>query len=168
MLRYILASLILVTACAAQQKRVSPHEQVSATVGGQKITIDYGRPYMKGRKIFGGLEPYGKVWRAGADEATKLTTTGDLMIGNVHVPKGSYSLFVLPEEKGWTLIVNSVADQWGAFKYDQSKDIGRTPMTATKGGPTEQWTIALEPQGKGATLRMAWENTVATIPITVH
>src|ERR1700675_4332927 len=84
----------------AQQQRLSPHEQVSITVGRNKITITYGRPYMKGRKIFGGLESYDKVWRTGADEATTLETTADLQIGSLKVPKGTYALFTIPGQNG--------------------------------------------------------------------
>ena len=150
-------------AASAQQQRVSPHEQVSLTVGGKKITIDYGRPYVKGRKIFGGLVPYGEVWRTGADEATKLTTEADLTIGNLKIPKGTYALFTLPTESGWTLIVNTIANQWGAFKYDQGKDLGRTGMKVASGPKTEQFTMTLEAQGSGGgILRMAWDTTVAT------
>ncbi len=153
----------------AQQKRLSPHESTSATIAGKKITIEYGRPYKKGRKIFGGLEPLGKVWRTGADEATKLTTEADLMIGSIHVPKGTYSLFTIPGEKEWTLVLNKVADQWGAFKYDQSQDLGRTPMKVTqRDTPLEQLTITIEPTGDKGTLKVAWDQTVASVDIMVH
>ncbi len=158
------------TELAAQGQRASPHEQAAITIDGKKITIDYGRPYMKGRKIFGGLEKYGTVWRAGADEATKLTTEAGLTIGNLKVPKGAYGLFVVLQENAWKLAVNSVADQWGAFQYDQSKDLGRVDMkTATVPAPLEQFTISMTPAGpkKGA-LKMAWENTVATVEFAVN
>ena len=162
------AAAVFCTQLAAQ--RVSPHEQTAVTIDGKKITIDYGRPYVKGRKIFGGLHAYGTVWRAGADEATKLTTPADLTIGNLQVPKGEYALFVLVQEKAWKLIVNSVANQWGAFKHDPSKDLGRVDMkTIAAPALAEQFTISLEPRGpKGGTLKMAWENTVATVDFSVN
>jgi hypothetical protein len=100
---------------AQERKRASPHETTSATIGGKKVTIEYGRPYKKNREIFGGLVPYGEVWRTGADEATVLTTEGDLMIGKLHVPKGTYSLFTVPAKEEWTLVVNKTAKQWGAY-----------------------------------------------------
>jgi hypothetical protein len=109
----LFVSALMTASAVAQEPRLSPHEQTSLTIGGKKITIEYGRPYVKGRKIFGGLEPYGKVWRTGADEATVLTTDADLMIGGLKVPKGSYGLFTLPEASRWTLILNTVAKQWG-------------------------------------------------------
>ena len=154
----------------AQQKRVSPHEQASISIGGKKITIDYGRPYMRGRKIMGGLVPYGEVWRTGADEATKLTTEADLEIAGLKVPKGSYGLFTLPSEKGWKLVVNKVADQWGAFKYDQGQDFGRVDTTMKMAGaPLEQLTISFSQAGQNqGTLTMAWETTVVSVPFTVR
>src|SRR4051812_11329554 len=105
LLSAVLATAMM-AACTltAQEKRKSPHDTVSATLAGKTISISYGRPYLKGRKAIGGaLVPYGQVWRMGADEATKLTTDTDLMIGNLKVPKGSYSLFILAEKDKWTL-----------------------------------------------------------------
>jgi hypothetical protein len=149
---------------AESEKRASPREQVSAVVGGKKVTISYGRPYKKGRPIFGTLVPYGQVWRTGADEATTLTTDGDLQIGTLQVPKGSYGLFTVPGEKEWTLVVNKVSDQWGAYKYEAAKDLGRTPMTASQAkAPAEQLTITVD--AKAGQLRVAWDTTVATVPI---
>lgn len=151
------------------QERVSPHEKVTATIAGKKITIDYGRPSVKGRKIFGALVPFGEVWRTGADEATILTTEGDLMIGSLHVPAGSYSVFTLPTQKEWTLILNKQVKQWGAFKYDAKADFGRAPMKVTHGGNTEKFTIEIEPKGgSGAVLKMMWADTTASVDIMMH
>jgi hypothetical protein len=154
---------------AAQQQRLSPHEKVSIDVGRNKITITYGRPYMKGRKIFGGLEPYDKVWRTGADEATTLETTADLQIGGLKVPKGTYALFTIPGENGWKLIVNKTAKQWGAFEYKQADDLGRVDMKVTRTAqPVEQFTISLSAGGQDqAVLTMAWENTSSSVAIKV-
>ena len=163
-------TLMLAGLLPAQEKRASPHETISAKVGAHTITIEYGRPYKKGRKIFGGLEPFGKVWRTGADEATTFTTTGDLMVGSLHVPAGTYGLFTLPTEKGWTLILNKTAKQWGAFKYDEKMDLGRTPLTMTHAAtPLEQLTISIEPAagGKG-TLKIAWDDRAGTAEIMAH
>jgi Protein of unknown function (DUF2911). len=166
------AVALAVTSLFAQgeRKRISPHEQVQVTVAGKSIKIDYGRPYLKGRKAIGGdLVPYGKVWRTGADEATMLTTEVDLMIGDLKVPAGSYSLFTLPSEEGWTLIVNKVAKQWGAFKYDPATDLGRVRMKVEKTPSlVEQFTISFEqPTAKSAILALAWENTKASVPVKV-
>ncbi len=155
----------ITAAFAWQQQRASPHETVESTIGGKKVTITYGRPYLKGRKAVGGsLVPYGQVWRTGADEATILTTEADLMIGSLSVPKGSYSLFTLPTEAGWKLIVNKTDKQWGAFSYKEADDLGRTDMKVGKtASPVEQFTISL----KGGVLKMEWENTAASVDVKV-
>ena len=162
------AALSLRTIARAQRK--SPHESTSGKIAGKKITIEYGRPYKKGRKIFGGLEPLGKVWRTGADEATTLTTETDLMVGEIHVPAGAYSLFTIPDDGKWTLVLNKVAKQWGAFEYDESQDLGRTAMKVSRlDSPLEQLTITIEPaNGKNGVLKVAWDQTVATADIMVH
>jgi hypothetical protein len=128
------AILLSASVLVAQEKpRVSPHETINATVGDAKIAIVYGRPYTKDpksgekRKIWGGLVPYGKVWRMGADEATLFTTDKEVSIGGTSVPAGTYSLFLLPEEGAAKLIVNKQTGQWGT-KYDQSQDLARIVM----------------------------------------
>ncbi len=154
------------SATAEDRPRASPHADAPATLTGKKITVSYGRPYMKGRAIFGGLVPWGQVWRTGADEATTFTTEADVVIGGLKVPKGEYSLFTIPTEKQWTLVVNKTAKQWGAFKYDAAQDLGRAPMTVTSSTkPVEQFTIEMVPAGKQLTLRLSWDKTVATVAI---
>ncbi len=161
--------LALTTLAPAQEPRKSPHESTSIEVAGHKITITYGRPYLRGRKMIGDHEPYGKVWRTGADEATTIRTDADLDINGLKVPKGVYALFTVPKENSWTLIVNKTAKQWGAFSYKQPDDLGRTEMTVSKAdAPVEQFTISLTPDGSsGVTLKMAWDKTVASVSIKV-
>jgi hypothetical protein len=148
----------------------SPHEEHWWDFGAQKITIVYGRPYKKGRVIFGGLEPWGKVWRTGADEATTLTTTADLMIGPLHVVAGTYGLFTIPNEKEWTLILNKTSKQWGAFKYDAGQDYGRAPMKVSVAkAPVEQLTIDIEKKNASeGVLKIMWDTTVASTDIVIH
>jgi hypothetical protein len=161
-----IAALSLAGSVHAEDKRASPHADATATLAGKKITVSYGRPYMKGRAIFGGLVPWGQVWRTGADEATTFTTEGDVVIGGLKVPRGEYSLFTIPTEKQWTLVLNKTAKQWGAFKYDAAQDLGRVPMTVTASTkPVEQFTIEMVPAGKQLTLKLAWDKTVATVAI---
>ena len=158
------------TAAASEPERVSPHESTAGMVGEANITITYGRPYKKGRVIYGGLVPLGEVWRTGADEATTLESDRDLMLGELHVPAGKYGLFTIPSESSWTLVVNKVADQWGAFSYDESEDLGRAEMgvSATE-AETEQLTISIEPgEGSNGTLSIVWDMTAATLPIMAH
>jgi hypothetical protein len=168
----VAAALALVsTALVAQQQTppLSPPAKAEGTVAGKAITVDYSSPRMRGRKIMGELVPYGKVWRTGANAATTLTTESDLMIGSLHVPAGKYTLFTIPGESEWTLIVNKQTGQWGT-RYDESQDLGRTAMTVSKlDQPREEMTIAIRP-GSGGTgvLAVEWETTSATVPVVVH
>jgi hypothetical protein len=152
---------------SAAEQRKSPHDTASVTLDGKNISISYGRPYLKGRTVGGELAPYGQVWRTGADEATKLTTDSDLTIGDLKVPKGSYALFTIPNKGHWTLIVNKVADQWGAFTYDASQDLGRTELQVSElSSPVEQFTIALKATSANeARLTLEWENTKGSTTI---
>lgn len=151
----------------SQEKRVSPHETVSATVDGAKVSVTYGRPYMKGRKVVGGLIPYGKEWRTGADEATTLVTDKDLMFGNTHVSAGTYTLYTHASEKGWQLAINKQTGQWGT-EYNAAQDLGRVPLTLSKTpAPVEQFTIAIADTPAGGDLRLTWDTTQATAAFTV-
>jgi len=162
------AAVFVAPAAFADKQRASPHEKVTATVGGKAVTIEYGRPFKKGRELFGALVPWDKVWRTGADEATTLVTETDLTIGDLAVPKGSYALFTVPGQKGWQLIINKNAKQWGAFSYDAKSDVGKTLMTvAATPAPVEQLTMALVPAGdKKVTLQISWDKTVASVAVT--
>jgi hypothetical protein len=164
-----LAALALALPLPAQEKPLSPPAQASATVAGKKLTVDYSSPRMRGRKIYGGLVPYGKIWRTGANAATTLTTEADLMIGTLHVPAGKYTLFTVPGEKEWTLVVNKQTGQWGT-QHDPAQDLGRVPMAvSTLASPLEEMTIAIRPGDAGrATLAVEWEATSASAPILVH
>ena len=161
-----LSTLLVAAAAVAQEpakKPLSPKQQVTHTAGGKKITIDYSAPSVRGRKIMGELVPYGQVWRTGANAATTLTTTADLMIGKLHVPAGTYTLYTIPGEKEWTLIVNKKTGQWGT-EYDASQDLGRTKMTVVKlKEPVEQFAIGID-----KTLALSWENTKVWVPVVVH
>jgi hypothetical protein len=146
----------------------SPSANTSATVDGKQISVAYYAPSMHGRKVMGGLVPYGEVWCTGANWATVLTTEADLEIGGLKLAKGSYSIWTLPNEKEWTLIVNKQTGQFH-LDYDQSRDLGRTKMNLkTLPAPVETFKIQVTPNGgnKG-TLALLWENTEASIPFTV-
>lgn len=165
----------LIVACAgvgvgvdAQRQRASPRDKVSANVDGASITIDYSRPYAKGRTIFGkdGLVPYGKVWRTGADEATTLTTDATLVFGALTVPAGTYTLYTVPNQKEWLLVVNKQTGQWGTV-YTEAQDLGRVPMMLSKVEPTDQFQIAVEDTAAGGALQMKWETTQAVAPFVV-
>ncbi len=102
--------------------RISPKASVQQIIGLTDVSVSYSRPGVKGRKIWGGLVPYNKVWRAGANEATKITFSSDVMINGKKLKAGSYSFFSIPAKNEWTLIFNKVADQWGAFEYNEAED----------------------------------------------
>ena len=160
-----ISALMLAIAPLSAQKK-SPHETVNATVDGAKITVVYGRPYTKDpksgepRKIWGGLVPFGKVWRTGADEATLFTTDKDLTFGSTTVPAGTYSLYTLPDENGAKLIFNKQTGQWGT-KYEEAQDLARIDLKKNAAStPVDQFTITVEKNdGSGGELKLAWENT---------
>ncbi len=173
----VILGLLLVAALPlqAKDKRISPHETASATIDGAEIKIDYGRPYTKDpktgemRKIWGGLVPFGQVWRMGADEATILTTDHDLTIGGTEIPAGSYSLYLQPEENGPAkLIVNKQTGQWGT-KHDAAQDFAKIKMEKNPVAPAvNQFTITLDKADGGGTLRLKWENSEYSAPIKVR
>ncbi|MEO5722643.1 MAG: DUF2911 domain-containing protein [Chthoniobacterales bacterium] len=167
--------LLLVSPLRAEEKpRVSPHEKVTATIDGNDMIIVYGRPYTKDpksgepRKIWGALVPYDKVWRMGADEATLLTTDKAIEMGGKSIPPGTYSLFLLPEEKGATkLIVNKQTGQWGT-KYDAGQDLARVDLKKeTPEKKANQFTIGIESADTGGVLKVMWEDAEYSAPFTV-
>lgn len=146
----------------------SPPDTVRATVGAANIEIAYSRPFRRGRTIFGsGVVPWGQVWRTGANAATQLTTTKDIMIGGTHLPAGKYTLWTLPTETGSKLIINSQTGQWGTA-YDPKRDFARVDLTTkTLNAPVEQFTISVVPAAQGGVLKMAWDRTEFSVPFTV-
>jgi hypothetical protein len=145
----------------------SPHVRSAWTVDGAKISIMYGRPYLKRRSVGKDVALYGKEWRTGADEATTLVTDKALTFGSLDVPAGTYTLYTLPGENEWQLIISKKTGQWG-IPYPAGRDLGRVPMkvdTATT--PVEQLTISIDDTSAGGTLKVAWGATVASAPFTV-
>jgi hypothetical protein len=172
MLKLILvlsAVAVLVAPVLAQRSRyTSPPAKSSVVVAGKKITVDYYAPSAHGRKIMGGLVPYGVVWCTGANIATELTIEGNLQIGTLKLSKGAYSIWTLPAEKEWTLIVNKETGQFH-LNYDPSVDVGRTRMNLrTLATPVETFRVDLRNDGGNqGTLSLVWETTEASIPFTV-
>lgn len=168
----LVSGVVLIAFAAIQnpaQAQPSPAADTSVTINGKKIAIKYSAPSMRGRKIYGDLVPYGQIWRAGANEATSLTTEADLDINGLKVPAGSYTLYVFPEANQWQLVVNKQTGQWGTV-YNQGQDLGRVKMTMSKpGAPVETYKMTLSSEGgnKGK-LTLEWENTVASVPFTVQ
>ncbi len=160
--------LLLASFCSAHAQ-VSPPAAANATIGGKKLSISYSAPSMRGRKIMGGLVPYGEWWRTGADSATMFRTEADLDIGGLKVPKGAYSIYTLPGAKEWQLIVNKQTGQFGT-EYDQKQDLGRVKMNLTQTpAPVEKFKIELlSTGGNKGLLKMTWERTELSVPITVQ
>lgn len=167
----------------AQQKRVSPHETTGRVIDGNRVTIIYGRPYTNDpktsepRKIWGGLVPYGAIWRTGADEATLLITQQPIVLGGTAVPAGAYTLWMLPAADGSAkLIVNKQIGQWGINPrnpkqvYDESLDVVRADLKKDPlDPPVHQFTMAVEknPAG-GGLLKLMWEDAAYSAPFTVQ
>ena len=167
----LLGGALLVAAPAAQaqmgmsttkapedkSKRPSPPATTSATVDGTKVVIDYSQPSLKGREIFGALEPYGQVWRTGANEATTFMVDKAVKINGQALPAGTYGLFTIPGKDEWTIIFNKTAKQWGAFKYEEGQDALRVkvkpePLTT----PVEKFTIMAANSGE---VTLKWDKT---------
>jgi hypothetical protein len=168
--------LLAFTFAAAQQqkpKRPSGPGSADVTLSGKKITIAYSRPKIadpktgQPRKIMGGLVPYGQVWRTGANEATSLKTDADLDIGGTTVPAGSYTLYTLPGESEWKLIVSKKTGQWGIPYPGENEDLARIPMNIEKTSATvDPFTISFDKKSETeAVLHLKWENTDASVPV---
>ena len=158
------------TGLRAQQDKASrpspPATADCALAGGQKITIDYSSPRMKGRKIFGELVPYGKVWRAGANEATTMNVGADVTIGGKAVPAGKYTIFAIPDQNKWTLVISKKTGEWGTAYPGPDNDLARIDMKSEKlPAPVENFTISFNQTSGGCTLKMQWETTQASVDI---
>lgn len=147
----------------------SPAATVKQRVGLTDIEVNYSRPSMRGRKIFGGLQPYGEIWRTGANNATKVTFSTDVMFGGTKVAAGSYALFTIPGETEWTVILNKVTGQWGAYAYDEKNDLVRLktkPYALPL--PVETFVITFNHVEESSTLlELAWEKTLVPVKIEV-
>jgi hypothetical protein len=143
-----------------KKQRPSPAAETTVSLNGKNVSIKYSSPSMRSRKIFGDLVPFGKVWRAGANEATALHTDADILLGTLAVPAGDYTLFVIPEADSWTLIVNKQTGQWG-LTYNQDQDLGRTKMTLSKVAPVESYKMTLSANK----LTLEWEETAASVAL---
>lgn len=164
----LIATLLCATAAFTQQdpsQRPSPPAHAQCKLpDGKTITVDYSSPRAKGRKIMGGLVPYGEVWRTGANDATTFVTGAGLTVGGKDVPAGSYTIFTVPTADKWTLIINKKTGEWGIpYKYE-ADELARVPMSVSKtSGPVENFTISFDQSGGGCTLQLSWENTQASV-----
>ncbi len=154
----------------AKKPALSPPAQASVMLNDKAVTIDYSAPSLRGRKMIGGVNPYGSVWRTGANAATTLKTAVDLKIGDLAVPAGTYTLYSVPSDAGWKLIVNKQTGQWGTV-YDEKQDLGRVDMQ--KGtpppAPVETFVIKFANTAGGKTeLHLTWADWDVFVPVVVQ
>jgi len=170
---FLSLAAIIVLGCSgarAQGRRASPHERTPVvTVDGSQMFVEYGRPFTRGRTIFGSLIRWNEVWCPGADEATYLSTSLPIRAGNLKLPAGKYSLWIQPAEDVWTLIFNS---DWDTFhtNHRSRSDVGKVPMQKeTLSANVEQLTFTIEPNtgAPGGRLAMAWASTKISVPFVV-
>lgn len=146
---------------------LSPRDSVKVATAGANLWIDYGRPAKRGRVVFGGIVPYGEVWRTGANAATQFRTDKDLDFGGTTVPAGFYTLWTIPTASGWKLVINGQTGQWGT-EHDPKKDLYTIPMTvSSQPAVTERFQIAIQPNDQGGVLQLTWDTTQASVPFVV-
>ncbi|MBU2494080.1 MAG: DUF2911 domain-containing protein [Bacteroidetes bacterium] len=155
-----------VTDVSSKEARVSPIASIRQRIGVTDVTVTYGSPEVKGRTVWGELVPFNKVWRTGANESTKIEFSTDVTIDGKSVPAGKYSLFTIPSEKEWTVILNSVSDQWGSYDYDESKDVLRFQVSPKEIGHHERLVvIATELSENSGTINIEWEKLKISFPV---
>lgn len=163
---FVIGMIFAFSVFAASQ--ASPPASATCDLGaGKTIKTNYSSPRMKGRKIYGGLVPYGEVWRTGANAATTFVTSSDVSVGGKAVPAGNYTLFTVPTADKWTLIINKKTGEWGIpYKYE-SDELARIDMKVSKlPSPVENFKISYEKSGNGCTMNIDWETTRASVDIT--
>jgi hypothetical protein len=162
-------ALFVFVSHARQDKSSRPSPPATASLdlgGGNSITIDYSSPRLKGRKLGKELAPYGEVWRTGANEATTFVTTADVTVGGTPVPAGNYTLFTIPNQDKWVLIISKKTGEWGTNYPGPSNDLARIDMkVSTLPSPVENFTISFAKSPNGGTLNLEWETTRASVPI---
>lgn len=165
---FLTGLIFSLTIFAACQGKPSPPASASCDLGGGKtIKTDYSSPRLRGRKMIGDHEPYGQVWRTGANAATTFVTSHDVVVGGKTVPAGSYTIFTIPNADKWTLIINKKTGEWGIpYKYE-SDELARVDMkVSTLPSPVENFTISYERSGSGCTMHLDWDTTRASVEIT--
>lgn len=155
-----------VTDVESKEARVSPLASMRSRIGVTDVTVTYGSPEVNGRKVWGDLVPYGKVWRTGANECTKIEFSTDVMIDGKNVKAGKYGLFTIPTEGEWTVILNSVSEQWGAYSYDESKDVLRFKAMPKEIGHHERFVVTADDLSESSgTVNIEWEKVKISFPV---
>lgn len=162
-------SLFLFESVQAQEAlkpRPSPMSVATMKFDDAYVKVTYGRPHKKGRELFGKLVPYGEVWRTGANEATEITVTEPILFGGNELDAGTYTLFTVPNEDKWTVILNSQLGQWGAYRYDEKFNVLTFDVPVKKASSTyEPFTIEFDQKTKKTNLNLIWDNTLVSIPV---
>jgi Protein of unknown function (DUF2911) len=174
-LAFISGLMVASSALAADPPKVefpaaSPACTLKQHVGLTDIEIDYSRPSVKGRDIFGGLVPYGKVWRTGANQATKIIFSTPVKLNGTEIPAGTYALMTIPGKDEWTIIINKGAEQWGAYKYDEKSDVARIKATPIKIDRSID-TLAIdigEITDDSSVLKIVWDKTIVPVKLEVN
>jgi Protein of unknown function (DUF2911) len=164
---FVMGWLMLSQSFAQNSERVSPLDVASYRYKDAYAKVMYGRPAKKNREIFGKLVPYGQVWRTGANEATEITFSRDVLIAGKAIPAGTYSLFTIPQQNTWTIILNKDLGQWGAYNYNIKQDVARWdfPVKKLSGKSVEVFTIQFENKNNMADLAMSWDDICVILPI---
>lgn len=165
-LLFILLSVDLLIAQEAIKPRPSPLAIVNARYKDTYIKITYSQPHKRRRSIFGDLVPFGQVWRTGANEATELTLTKDIIINDLPLKAGTYSIFTIPDKDSWTIIINNDVGMWGAYNYNSKMDVMRfqVPIQILQGAVYEAFTIQIEQKNEKGELVMRWDSVQVRIP----
>jgi len=165
MQKFLLILAIVITNCSTAFSQAKAPQSPRITVQGRNVKVVYGQVPKSGRDIFGRLIPYGKIWRIGSSAATEITFATNGSFGGRPVKAGTYTLFTIPEAKQWTFILNSQLNQWGAYQYDQNKNVLQVvvPSSSVSGAPVENLTISL-PAGK---LVVEWDKTRVEVPVKI-
>jgi hypothetical protein len=157
---------ILIDSVVVPQVRKSPMAIAKYKSADTYIKVVYSQPFKRGREVFGELEPYGSVWRTGANEATEITTTKDIRISGQELKAGTYTIFTIPEKDKWTVIINSELGQWGAYKYEKEKDLFSFDVPVTQSPIIyEAFTIDFEETNTGVDMVMLWDTIRVAVPI---
>jgi hypothetical protein len=165
-LGFILAAFSMAATPVAAQVVSPPAKTSCRFLDGKTITVHYSSPRMRRRKIFGDLVPFGEVWRVGADDATTFVPTTDVIVGGKNVPAGKYTLFALPTQNKWTLIVSKQTGEWGIPYPGAQFDFARMEMKVSKlPSPLENFMISFDQTGTGCTMKMDWETTRAAVDV---
>jgi len=174
----VLAMVVLPSLAIAQKDKAAPALDSSPAdiayfrPGGRNsepvARVIYGRPSKKGRTMLGGTEPYGKVWRLGANEATELKLYKDVTFGDKKVPAGTYTMYAIPDKAEWTLIFNKKLDTWGAYSYEEAQDVARIKVPATTApSEVEAFTIWFNDEVTDKTMNISWETTLVKVPVKI-